>query len=160
MVLVNYLHKRFEFVLSLQPQLLWFSTFFSLLVKNDLLWGVTLVKLVSLNFSCYQISLNPIQHVLVLVLLHLLICAFFGYLLHLGFGRHDVWGLTVDVILHWKLFILLLLKLSLESFKLLLLKIDIPSNLVELLPQLFHCNWHLLLFFTAALPTRNNVVWL
>jgi hypothetical protein len=69
-------------MLSLKSKLFSLAIFFRFFFENGLFGGVALMQLISFNLSSDEISLDTVDHVAILVLLHHLICALFGDLLH------------------------------------------------------------------------------
>lgn len=116
--------------------------------------------LVDLDLSRYYISLDSLDHMLVLALLHQLEVACLLDLLHLRFGLQDAITLVVDLVFNQVLLCLLLFELPLDFLELQLFSLYLATSQVVLLSQLAHRYRNFFDFFAAAFPTGDHIVWL
>ena len=120
MVLVDHQHTRFKSVLSLQLQLSGFALLFGFVLKDR-------------NLSCNDIRLDPLNHVLVLTLLHQLEVAGHFDLLHFLLRLHYAIRFVEHFIFDYVLLCLLLLKLPFDLFEFLLFGFYLATGQVVLL---------------------------
>jgi hypothetical protein len=132
-VLVDHQHTRFKSVLSLQLQLSGFALLFSFVLKDRKFRSVTFLLFIHFNLSCNDIRLDPLNHVLVLTLLHQLEVAGHFDFLHFLLRLHYAIRFVEHFIFDYVLLCLLLLKLPFDLFEFLLFGFYLATGQVVLL---------------------------
>ena len=158
MVFVNHDHERLQSVLSLQALLCSFSFLLGLFLQNGQFGLVRFLLLINFDLGSNQVSLDPLNHVLVLSLLHHLKVGLLFDLVHFVFGVLLHGLVHVVLVLDEALLVLLLFESSLQTVELFLFGFDLAVDEVVLLAQLAHRRADFFYFFAAALPRRDHVV--
>ena len=133
MILINHKHERFQLVLCLKSLLSSFTFLFCLFLQNSYFGLVTVLLFINFYFGRNQISLNPLDHVFVLTLLHLFEVRRFFDFVHLGFGVLNSVLLSVDIVFYMVLLVLLGFETALHFVELLLFCLNLASDQVVLL---------------------------
>lgn len=102
-------------------------------MQNSYFGLVTVLLLIYFYFGRNQISLNSLDHVFVLTLLHLFEVRGFFDFVHLGFRVLNSVLLSVDIVFYMVLLVLLGFEASLHFVELLLFCLNLASDQVVLL---------------------------